>query len=121
MILVDTSVWIDHLHRADATLVELLLSDRVVTHPLVVEELALGSLARRDEVLRLMSGLGRASVLDHVALLALVDQQGLWGRGLSSADVHLLGSAIADAGTQIWTRDRRLREAADALGVAFTA
>ncbi len=117
MILVDTSVWIDHLRKSEQTLIELLLSDSVVTHPLVVEELALGSLARRDELLRMIAGLATVDVLEHVEMMALVESRRLWGRGLSPADAHLLGSALSSQDTQIWTRDKALRLAADELGL----
>ncbi len=119
MILVDTSVWIDHLHRSDPVLVDLLLSDSVVTHPRVVEELALGSLARRDEFLQLMMGLAVVDVLGHEDLLSLVDEHELWGTGLSPTDAHLIGSALSAEATSIWTRDRRLRSAAKSLALSF--
>ena len=120
MILVDTSVWIDHLRRSDRTLVDLLLSDSVVTHPLVVEELALGSLARRDELLRSIDGLSKVGVLDHDELLAVVGERKLWGKGLSPTDAHLLGSALAAESTHIWTHDKQLRSAAADLALSFT-
>jgi len=120
VILVDTSVWIDHLHTSDLTLVELLLSDSVVTHPLVIEELALGSIARRDELLLMMGGLSTAAILDHHELLELVGERKLWGRGLSAADAHLLGSALMSSDTRIWSRDMKLRSAADDLSLSYT-
>ena len=119
MILVDTSVWIDHLHNSDQVLVDLLLSDSVVTHPLVVEELALGSLARRDELLQMLAGLSTVGVLDHGELLALVGERRLWGKGLSPADAHLLGSALSSGDTRIWTRDKRLQSAAHDLDLSY--
>ena len=119
MILVDTSVWIDHLHKSDEVLIDLLLTDSVATHPLVIEELALGSLARRDEVLQMMTGLSTVGTLDHLELLALVDERRLWGKGLSPADAHLLGSALLSSDTRIWSRDKRLRSAADDLALSY--
>jgi len=119
VILVDTSVWIDHLHTSDQILIELLLSDSVVTHPLVIEELALGSLARRDELLQMMAGLSTVGVLEHGELLALVAERRLWGKGLSPTDAHLLGSALSSEATRIWTRDKRLRSAADDLALSY--
>jgi predicted nucleic acid-binding protein len=122
MILVDTSVWIDHLHKADPVLVELLLADEVCTHPLVIEELALGSIAGRSEVLTLISGLASATVMSHHEFLALVEAQRLWGRGLSPVDAHLLGSARLSGGSvTLWTRDKRLMSAADDLDVGYSA
>ncbi len=119
MILVDTSVWIDHLHKSDELLVDLLLSDSVITHPLIVEELALGSIARRDELLQMMAGLSTVGILDHQELLALVGERRLWGKGLSPADAHLLGSALLSGETRIWSRDKALNTAADDLAVSY--
>jgi predicted nucleic acid-binding protein len=119
VILVDTSVWIDHLHEPVAQLVALLESDEVGCHPLVIEELALGSLKRRDIVLGLLASLRQFPVLDHREVLELVQARRLWGRGLSAADAHLLGSAALSAGARLWTRDKRLRAACRDVGVAF--
>lgn len=111
MILVDTSVWIDHLHEPVPRLVALLESDEVGCHPLVIEELALGSLKHRDTLLGLLASLHRFPVLSHHEVLALVRARRLWGRGLSAADAHLLGSAALSAGARLWTRDKRLQAA----------
>jgi len=119
VILVDTSVWIDHLHRSEPDLRVLLGDDAVVTHDGVIEELALGTLVQRDTMLSLLRALTRAPRLRHDELLELVDRERLWGRGLSAVDVHLLGSSRL-ARTAIWTRDERLLAAAAAdLGVTL--
>ncbi|OMH24979.1 VapC toxin family PIN domain ribonuclease [Tersicoccus phoenicis] len=118
MILVDTSIWIDHFHASEAHLVRLLDRDDVGSHPLVVEELALGSLLRRQETLTLVESLTTFPSLSHVELLQFVDGRDLWGRGLSPVDAHLLGAVRLVGGAQLWTRDKRLRAAAVALGVA---
>lgn len=117
MILVDTSVWIDHLHESVPQLVALLEADEVGCHPLVIEELALGSLKRRDIVLALLASLHRFPVLSHHEVLELVEVRRLWGRGLSAVDAHLLGSASLSAGARLWTRDKRLRAACHDAGV----
>lgn len=117
MILVDTSLWIDHLHRPVPHLIELLAHDQVGAHPLVIEELALGSLSRRAQTLQLLANLTRFPVLSHDELLALVDAQRLWGRGLSPVDAHLLGAVRLIGAARLWTRDKRLRAAADELGI----
>jgi hypothetical protein len=118
MILVDTSVWIDHLHGNEPLLVELLGRDEVGCHPLVIEELALGSIKRRDDVLRLLSNLTAFPVLTHAELRHFVDVRRLWGRGLSAVDAHLLGSAALVSGALLWTRDKRLLAACGAVGVS---
>ena len=117
MILVDTSIWIDHLHARESQLVELLERDEVGIHPVVIEELAAGSIADRPRVLELLSSLRRFTTISHDELLALIEQRRLWGRGLSVADIHLVGSVAVTPGGQLWTRDRRLRQVGDELGL----
>ena len=117
MILVDTSVWIDHLHETEPELVGLLAQDEVGSHPMVVEELALGSLKDRTAVISLLSALYRFPSISHEEILDFVDTRRLWGRGLSAVDVHLLGSALLERGSRLWTRDKRLRAAAADVGV----
>lgn len=118
MILVDTSVWVDHLHRTEPDLVALLDADRVATHEAVIHELALGSIAHREELLTSLGRLTRLSPLSHDEFLGFVERESLWGRGLSAIDVHLLGAArIARA--PLWTRDMRLRASAEQIGVAL--
>jgi len=122
VILVDTSVWIDYLHKSDQVLVELLLADEVCIHPLVIEEIALGSIARRDDVLATLDGLEPVDVLSHEAALNLVAERELWGKGLNVVDAHLLGSTLRSGGeVQLWTRDKRLATAADELGISYSA
>lgn len=121
MILVDTSIWIDHLHATEPRLVELLEADRVGVHPLVIEELALGSIADREQTLEMLGNLHLFPVLDHDELLAFVAANRLWGRGLSATDAHLLGSVLLDRRNVLWTRDEQLHRAAAEHGVDHAA
>lgn len=118
MILVDTSIWIDHLHRTDSALVELLNVDSVGVHPFVIEELALGSIKQRETVLGLLENLTTFPVLNHTEVRAFVEARRLWGRGLSAIGVHLLGSVTVVPGARLWTRDKRLAPACDLLEIA---
>lgn len=117
MILVDTSVWIDHLHRADPSLSRALEADAVGTHPLVIQELALGSIRNRVPFLESLAELHAFPMLDPDEVMELITKRGLWGHGLSVVDVHLLGSTLVVAGGTLWTRDKRLRAAARDAGV----
>jgi predicted nucleic acid-binding protein len=108
VILVDTSIWIDHFHASEPSLVALLRDDQVGCHRAVIEEVALGSIKQRDRVLALLESLRGFPVLTHEEVMALVDGRHLWGRGLSAADVHLLGSVLLVGGARLWTRDKRL-------------
>lgn len=117
MILVDTSIWIDHLRAEEPELVARLQDDAVGCHPYVIEELALGSIRERERVLGLLADLHTFPVVTHRELLELVDRRRLWGRGLSAVDTHLLGSVALVPGARLWTRDRRLLAAARDVGV----
>jgi hypothetical protein len=117
VILVDTSVWIDHFRRRNDRLAELLESGVVLCHPFVVGELACGSIGDRVETLHLLRMLPTATVVTHDEALAFVEVRELMGRGLGYIDVHLLASAFL-AGALLWTLDKRLSGPAQALGVS---
>ena len=119
MILVDTSVWIDHLRRGNSALVSRLERTEVVCHPFVLGEVSLGSLRRRNEILALLSELPMASRVNDHDVLALVSRLDLAGRGIGWVDAHLIASAIVDQ-IPLWTLDRRLALAARAANVAGT-
>jgi len=116
MILVDTSVWIDHLRRGNPALKKLLFDERVACHPLVVGELACGTIKDREYVLALLLALPEAPVAEDHEVLHLVESRRLHGRGLGWIDVHLLASALL-LGGGFWTLDARLLRAASALGI----
>ncbi len=119
MILVDTSIWIDHLHRSEPHLVELLERDEVATHPMVRGELALGSIRDRAEFLGLLANLPTVVRASDGEVLTFIEANALWSRGLSLVDAHLLAGAKLSTGTRLWTRDSRLRKAATALDLAY--
>jgi len=118
MILVDTSIWIDHLHQTEPVLAANLQNDLVGTHPAIIEELAAGTLAHRQQFLVSLSRLPSLPVMSHAEFLALTDHYRLWGQGLSPTDIHLIGAVMLSPGSSLWTRDARLLRAADHLGLA---
>jgi predicted nucleic acid-binding protein len=118
VILVDTSVWIDHFRLASAILTELLGSRRVLGHPFVLGEVALGNLRRRDQILRVLRRLPQAASASHREVLQLVDSEALFGRGIGYVDAHLLAAVRLTPEAKLWTRDRRLQAVAAELGVA---
>ncbi len=117
MILVDTSVWIDHLRSADAKLQSLLENDQIMTHPYIRLELALGSMASREKVLADLARLPQAPVVTPEELFSLINHRKLYRRGIGLTDLHLIGCALFDKSILIWTRDQRLSEIADELGL----
>lgn len=118
MILVDTSIWIDHLRTGDPRLVELLHDGRVVAHPWVIGELALGHLSGRGEVLGLLRNLPQATVATDEEVLSLIERQELFGLGIGYVDAHLLAATMLTTDARLWTRDRRLAAVADQHGLA---
>ena len=120
MILVDTSVWIDHLRANDHGLSTFLEAGEVLAHPFVIGERALGQLARRERVLGALEDLPSAVVATSPEVLHLIDRHALSGRGVGYVDIHLLASVRLTAGSAHWTRDERLREVAVELGLAIT-
>ena len=117
MMLVATSVWIDHLRQGDAALIAALDTGRVLRHPFIVGELACGHLRSRAEVLGLMQSLPKISVATDQEVLYFIDSQALMGRGIVYVDAHLLAS-VRLSGTHLWTRDKRLHTIASDLGLA---
>lgn len=117
MILLDASVWIDHLRRSESRLIELLSDEQILIHPFVTAEVALGSIARRDAVIEVLESLPQAPVATHEEAMELIERRRFHGLGIGYVDIHLLASARL-AGAGLWTRDRRLRAAAEQLGVA---
>ena len=90
MILVDTSIWVQHLSRGNARLAGMLNDGEVLCHPFVIGELACGGLRHRREILGLLEALPQAGVADHAELLHLMEHHRLYGRGLGWVDIHLL-------------------------------
>lgn len=118
MILVDTSVWVDHLRAGNRRLRSLLTDAEVLTHPFVVGELACGGLRNRDEILGLLRSLPEASAAEHLEVMNLVEHERLYHRGIGWIDAHLLASArLSDA--PLWTLDQRLARVAAALNLSF--
>lgn len=117
MILVDSSVWVDHLRNGDPILAGLLNAGRVLAHPFVIGELALGSLRQRALILGALRGLPQAIVAQDTEVADFIERNALFGLGIGYVDAHLLASAKLTPDASLRTRDRRLREAATRLGV----
>jgi len=116
--LVDTSVWIDHLRRGNAGLASRLEAGDVECHPFVIGEIACGNLRRRAEILSLLGSLPRVRPARHEEVLSFVDSMRLAGKGLGWIDMHLIASSRLSH-TTLWTLDGRLEAVARVAGVAF--
>jgi predicted nucleic acid-binding protein len=119
VILVDTSVWIDHLHKSIPALEEALEREEVLSHPFVIGELACGELANRREVIELLLTLPASPLATDDEALRFIEDRRLMGKGIGYIDVHLLASAILAEGGRLWTRDKRLAAIAAQLDVGL--
>lgn len=119
MILVDTSIWIDHLRRRDERLSVMLEQGRALVHPFVKGELALGNLHNRDTILRALHNLPTAPVATEDEMPTFIEQHALHGIGIGYIDAHLLASTLLMPGATLWTRDKRLSEVAARLGLSW--
>ena len=119
MIIADTSVWVDHLKAGDPELTDLLNAEKVYGHPLIVAELALGSLRSRDLILDLLDDLPQAQVASTAEVRTFIEANTLFSRGIGYVDVSLLASCLLSTDTKIWTRDKRLARAAVDLKIGY--
>ena len=118
MILVDTSIWIDHFRVGDSQLDYLLGLEQVLIHPFIIGELALGNLHKREVVLRLLHNLPKAIAATDDETLKFIENNKIFGLGIGFIDTHLLASARLTM-ARLWTRDKKLNEVAKKLELAY--
>ena len=118
MILVDTSVWVNHLRESNQILAELLDAGMVLSHPFIIGELALGNLRQRRTVLNALSDLPATKVADGAEVLQFIERRHLFARGIGYVDAHLLAAVQLTAGAELWTNDSRLHRLAVELNLA---
>ena len=117
MILADTSIWIDHLRSGNKELSKHLNQGAIAIHPFIIAELALGSLQQRAKTLALLDLLPQVRVVQLSEVRLLIEARGLYSLGIGLTDAHLIASVFINPATLLWTRDKRLRKAAEALGI----
>jgi predicted nucleic acid-binding protein len=107
MILVDTSVWIDHLRKTDSNLFDFLQKGEVCIHPFIIGEIACGNLTNRAEIIQLLKALPEVFVATDNEVMQFIDSRQLYGKGLGYIDTHLLASSLISK-VSLWTKDKRL-------------
>jgi len=117
MILVDTSVWIDHLRNGVEPLANALQKNQVCIHPMIIGELACGHLKNRDQLIKHWNRLPRVTCASHDEVMQLIENAKLMGRGIGYVDAHLLAAAKLHS-AQLFTLDKRLAALSEKLGVA---
>ena len=118
MILVDTSVWVDHLRTGNQALGHLLATGQVLAHSFVIGELALGHLRQRETILTALADLPQAVVATDTEVLGFIERHALIGLGVGYVDVHLLAAVRLTHSAALWTQDKRLHDIAARLGLA---
>ncbi|PAU86551.1 VapC toxin family PIN domain ribonuclease [Pseudomonas sp. WN033] len=120
-VLVDTSVWVSHFKKANESLVSLLLQDRVLTHAMVIGELACGTPPSRQQTFAALSQLEPAVTATNDEVMSLIDREQLFGLGCGWVDISLLASALITPACRLWTLDKRLAKLAARFEVGFPA
>ena len=119
MILLDSSVWIDHIRQPEPGVAAALADGKVIQHPFVTAEISLGSIKDRLRMVTMLEALPAAKAVGNARLLKFVEEAGLHGTGLGMVDAHLLACASDSGGTRLWTRDKRLLAQAERLGLGY--
>lgn len=117
-ILVDTSVWINHLREGDKNLTQLLEQGLVACHPFIVGEIACGGIKNRHEIINLLNDLPSTEILDHSDIIEFIENRKIMNKGIGYIDVHLLGSALV-SDTPLWTFDKALRKIAIQFSIGY--
>ena len=117
MVLVDTSVWIDHFKSNNQDLRNLLKEEQILTHPFVIGEIACGGHRQRAEILTLLPLLPQSTIASDAEVLAMLEDYELYGKGIGWVDAHLLSAGLLSRAT-LWTFDKKLGRLARDLGAS---
>lgn len=119
-VLIDTSVWVDHFKNGNARLMQLLVADMALTHPMVLIELACGTPpAPRAQTLGDIALLQQSVLASTEEVMQFIEREKLYGLGCGLVDISLLASTLITPGTSLWTLDKRLAQMAERLGVLY--
>ncbi|HOT47112.1 MAG TPA: PIN domain-containing protein [Spirochaetota bacterium] len=118
MVLVDTSIWIEHFRRSHPRLEELLNNTDVAIHPFIIGELACGTMKNREEILNLLQTLDSSPEISLQELLRFIEMNKLQGKGIGFIDINLLASSLL-SDCKLWTKDKKLHDVAQKMGIAY--
>lgn len=119
LIVIDSSIWIDHLRKPEPGLGALLMREQALMHPHALGEIALGSLKERDQLIERFLHLPVPNVASEGHVLSMIETDGFIATGIGYTDAHLLASTLITPGGRLWTRDKRLHAQAERLGVDY--
>ena len=119
VVLVDTSVWVEHFRQSQPALVNLLMMDSVLVHPLVIGGIACGTPPNRTQTLADLDSLPSVKQASFAEVLSFIEREALYGLGCGLVDINLLASTMLTSGAQLWTLDKRLSALAQRFGVLY--
>lgn len=117
MILADTSVWVDHFRKKDAELYQQLQRNNISIHPFIITELVLGNVPNRQKTIAYLDLLPMAKVAQMSEVRRMIEAHALFQWGIGFVDAHLIASTLITPHTVLWSRDKRLRDIAETLGL----
>jgi predicted nucleic acid-binding protein len=120
-IIADSSIWIDHINKGVPDFAALLKRRQIIIHPMIITEIALGSITNRSLMLGELHALPQARTASHSEVMEMIERLELFNCGVGYVDAHLLAATCLTANSQLWTRDKRLNALADRLGLAHPA
>ncbi len=120
-VLPDTNIWVKHLIEKNHLLCEILEYNFMVMHPLVIGELAVADYPFRKPLLDDLKVMPMTYEVTFEETLHFISERVLYSKGIQWNDAVILASVVITGDTVLWTRDRRLREIAENLGVAYNA
>lgn len=120
LVIADSSIWMDHINQGDSELVNLMKQRRVRLHPMIIAEIALGSIKQRAVMLEELNAFPQVDQSSHSEVMAMIEWMRLLGTGVGYVDAHLLAATRQLRIGALWTRDKKLRAQAERLGLAYT-
>ncbi len=117
MILVDSSIWVDHFRRNNEILSDLLSRHQLLGHPFILGEIMMGNPENRVSIFEALSDLPQARIAENDEVMRFVERNKIYGSGVGYIDAHLLASVRLMPRSSIWTTDRRMALVAERLGI----
>lgn len=119
MVLVDTSIWIDHLCNNNDQLFELLNDGKVFCHPFIIGELACGNIKNRNEIIAALQALPQSSIIEHDEIMIFIERNQIMGKGLGYIDIAILASSLVTT-IPLWTFDQKLNTIAKKFKINYS-
>jgi hypothetical protein len=118
-VVVDTSVWVNHFRTHNQVLIDLLLADDVLLHPMVMAEIACGTPPLRLTTLSDLNELQKPQLVTLIEVMEFIERESLYGLGCGIVDIILLASTIITPDAKLWTLDKRLLSISEKFDVCF--